>query len=109
MLNHEPMGKNSCVTFPCLIQLPPLKTAADSWGSYGWEWSVAGLSVLAHMHTLPTVDFTMEKETTAITPADILPHSLDAGVETLTHSPLHRPHDCLFLLTQGPLSIHPRT
>ena len=51
------MGKNPCVTFPCLTQLPPLKTAAVSWGSYGWEWSVVGLSVLAHTHT-PPADWT---------------------------------------------------
>ena len=25
LLNHEPMGKKPHVTFPCLIQLPPLK------------------------------------------------------------------------------------
>ena len=53
LLNHEPMGKNPCVTFPSLTQLPPLKTIAVSWGSYGWEWSVAGLSVLTHTHTPP--------------------------------------------------------
>ena len=44
----------SHVSPPCLIQLPPLKTTFVSWGSYGWEWSVAGLSVLAHTHTPPT-------------------------------------------------------
>ena len=53
LLNHKPMGKNPCVTSPCLTQLPPLKTDAASWGSYGWEWSVAGLPVLSHTHTPP--------------------------------------------------------
>ena len=48
-----PMGENPCVTFPCFIQPPPLKIVVVSWGSYGWEWSVAGLSVLAHTHTPP--------------------------------------------------------
>ena len=55
------MGKKPCVTFPCLTQLPPLKTATVSWGSYGWEWSVAGLSILAHMHT-PPADWTSRWE-----------------------------------------------
>ena len=30
-----------------------IKNSAFSWGSYGWEWSVVGLSVLSHMHTPP--------------------------------------------------------
>ena len=42
------------IIFSCFIQPPPLKNTTFSWGSYGWEWSVAGLSVLAHMHTPPT-------------------------------------------------------
>ena len=52
-------GKKPCVIFHCFIQPPSLKTIALSWGSYGWEWSVAGLSVLAHTHT-PPADWTSQ-------------------------------------------------
>ena len=55
MSNLGQWGKKPCATFPCLTQLPPLKTVAVSWGSYGWEWSVAGLLVLAHTHN-PAAD-----------------------------------------------------
>ena len=47
--------------FPWFSQPPPLKTAAVSWGNYGWEWSVAGLSVLSHTHT-PPADWTSRWE-----------------------------------------------
>ena len=83
MPNLGQWGKNPCVTFPCLTQLPPLKTAAVSWGSYGWEWSVAGLLVLAHTHT-PPMDWT----------------SRWAG-EWL------RPHSILSTTPLFPLSVHP--
>ena len=42
------------LTFPCLIQLPPLKVMLLVGEVMAGEWSVAGLSVLAHTHTPPT-------------------------------------------------------
>ena len=70
MSNLGQWGKKPCVTYSCLTQLPPLKTAAVSWGSYGWEWSVVGLSFLAHMHTSPAGLTSQWQETTAITGTD---------------------------------------
>ena len=89
-----------CFNFPiflCFTQPPPLRTTAVSWGSYGWEWSVAGLSELAHMHTPPTIDFTMAKETTAITPVDIL------------LSPRWCWNSHVLPIHDSPFSVHPHT
>ena len=38
-----------------LFQPLSLRKAASGWGSYGLGSGVAGLSVLTHMHTLPTI------------------------------------------------------
>ena len=59
--NFEPMGKTmyqllnhfDLLTFPCLIQLPPLKFLLLVGAVMVGEWSVVGLLVLAHMHTPP--------------------------------------------------------
>ena len=70
---------------PCFIQPRPLRTAAVSWGSYGWEWSVVGLLVLAHMHTPPTwLTSWWQAKTTAITPQWRF-HSLHGSAKTFTH------------------------
>ena len=47
---------------------------------------MAGLSVHAYMHTPSTVDFTMERKTTAITRADILLLFLHDSAKMLMHS-----------------------
>ena len=95
MSNLEPMGKNPCVTtlfdfpiFPCLIQLPPLKVLLLVGAFMDGEWSVAGLLVLSHTHTLhQQFDPHVGKETTtAITPC---------GLSTLSTMPF------------SPLSAHP--
>ena len=62
MSNLSLWGGNPCVT--TLFDLPSFLVLSNShfnvllssWGSYGWEWSVARLSVLAHMHT-PLADW----------------------------------------------------
>ena len=78
--------KNPCVIFPCFIQPPPLKIVAVSWGSYGWEWSMAGLSVLAHTHTPPTnrTSRWAEEMTLPIIP---LSPRLKVHTHTLSHFP----------------------
>ena len=48
------MGEKAMCHLRLSTRLPPLKTTAISWGNYAWEWSVEGLSVLAHTHTPPT-------------------------------------------------------
>ena len=82
---------------PCLIQLPPLKTAAVSWGSYGWEWSVAGLSVLAHTYSPPAL-------LTSRWQANHRHHS--SGHSILSTTVLK--HSRIFFdYASSPLSVHP--
>ena len=63
-----------------------------------WGVGVAGLSILSHTHTPRTVDFTMEKETTAITPAGY--HSLH-DIAVAHALPFSRPLHRLFIFMQG--------
>ena len=74
-------GKYPCVFFLYLTQPPPLKNGC--WWLRQllfWEWG--GRTVNPHPHARSTiaVDFAMARE-------------------TFTHSPLRRPHDCLFTST----------
>ena len=77
-------GGKTHVSPPCFIQPLPLKSLLSSWGSYCLGVGVVGLSVLAHTHTPPAVDFTMEKETTVITPAKT--HYCTLSMLVLKHS-----------------------
>ena len=46
-------GENSMCQLPLSHPTTTLNVLLISWGSYCWQWSVAGLSLLAHMHTPP--------------------------------------------------------
>ena len=73
------------LTFPCLIQLPPLKVLMLVGAVMAGKWSVAGLSVLAHMHTPPTDPFTSrgQEGNESILPFVFHPH---AGIVVLFSS-----------------------
>ena len=59
---------------------------------------VAVLSVLTHMHTPPMLTSQWQKETTAISPGGF--YSLHDCARELMHSPLRRPLELLFILSQ---------
>ena len=90
-----------------LLQPLSLITAAVSWGSYGWEWSVAGLSVHAHTHT-PTVDWTsrwgeiMTRRHSLHSRRHSCPRACAEHSRTPTRSPPLSVHSC----TSGAVHLH---
>ena len=106
--NFGQWGKIPMCLLTLFLSLPlSLITVAISWGSYGWEWSVVGLSVHAHTHT-PAADWTsrwgkiMTRRHSLHSRRHSFPRACAEHSCTPTHSPPLSVHSC----TIGAVHLH---